>query len=237
MVVRAPGIGAADQASGKPGPWTWQPGPNRRAIFPATFATAKQPTAPYPIAAAAEAVLSPDELASTQIAQETWYHSRDGGAVVDSDGWLEPNKGHLQHRYHSFNEALIHIEGAGGGLDRFSRGYEYFGFTRGYGPSNWSAKVPSANDAVNVSPTGAPAVPGIWYREWAPAARDAFLMGDFNGWNDSAHQMKKDEFGVFSLFLADNADGSEAIKHNTYLKLSLVLPDGSRGSRVPAWIR
>lgn len=42
---------------------------------------------------------------------------------------------------------------------------------------------------------------GIVYREWAPMARSAALIGDFNNWEGS--WMEKDAFGVWSLFLPD----------------------------------
>lgn len=45
------------------------------------------------------------------------------------------------------------------------QGYEYFGFNRVEG--------------------------GIIYREWAPAAAGASLIGDFNGWNPEAHKMAR----------------------------------------------
>lgn len=35
---------------------------------------------------------------------------------------------------------------------------------------------------------------GIVYREWAPAARAASLVGDFNGWDESANPCVKDDF-------------------------------------------
>jgi 1,4-alpha-glucan branching enzyme len=39
----------------------------------------------------------------------------------------------------------------------------------------------------------------IVYREWAPAAASAQLIGDFNNWNGS--WMERDEFGVFKITL------------------------------------
>lgn len=39
------------------------------------------------------------------------------------------------------------------------------------------------------------------------------------------------------MFLPDTPEGREAIPHDSWLKLSLVLGDGSRVTRVPAWIR
>jgi Carbohydrate-binding module 48 (Isoamylase N-terminal domain) len=41
----------------------------------------------------------------------------------------------------------------------------------------------------------------IVYREWAPAASSAQLIGDFNGWSGS--WMERNEFGVWSVRLPD----------------------------------
>ena len=32
----------------------------------------------------------------------------------------------------------------------------------------------------------------IVYQEWAPTAKEAQLIGDFNAWNGLGHQMEKD---------------------------------------------
>jgi 1,4-alpha-glucan branching enzyme len=51
-------------------------------------------------------------------------------------------------------------------MDAFSKGYEKFGFNK-----------TASGDIV--------------YREWAPAAQGAALIGDFNGWNPEQHAMTK----------------------------------------------
>jgi 1,4-alpha-glucan branching enzyme len=106
---------------------------------------------------------------------------------------------------------------------------------------------------------------GITYREWAPAARAASLIGDFNGWNTDKNWMKKNEFGVFELFLPNEADGSPAIPHGSRVKIHLQVhtraassphapcatvlhtadthpsraqaADGSWIDKIPAWIK
>jgi hypothetical protein len=72
----------------------------------------------------------------------------------------------------SMKSALTQIESYGGGLEAFSRGYEYYGFNR-------------VDDGERK---------GISYREWLPSASRATLVGDFNGWNRDAHPMTKDEY-------------------------------------------
>jgi 1,4-alpha-glucan branching enzyme len=219
------------------GPTTllWQPGPNRRYVFPARLdesdvGAGLSPTAAHPLVARLV---------------ERWPHQRDGTEVLRLDPYLDAHAGHLRHRYGLFNATLTKIEAEGGGFDRFTRGYELMGFTRGKGPASPS---PSGPQPPSPSP-----VPGIWYREWAPGAVSASLMGDFNAWNDASTPMRKDDFGVFSVFLPDvtttttsgggGGDGGaapsavEAIPHDSFLKLVLTFPDGSKGHRVPAWVR
>ena len=78
---------------------------------------------------------------------------------------------------------------------------------------------------------------GITYREWAPAAQQAFLFGDFNEWNAGSHPMSKDEFGKFTIHLPNNPDGSPAIPHGSRVKVHLQGPGGDWFDRIPAWIK
>lgn len=144
-----------------------------------------------------------------------------------------------------FASTLSAIETAAGSLESFSRGYEYYGFNR----TEQSGKR------------------GILYREWAPNAVAASLVGDFNGWNSTANPLTRNEFvrahnpyaligitacfaglsmarscykssqGVFSTFLEDGPDGSSAIPHDSFVKVFLRLPSGEGVFRVPAWIK
>ncbi|KAH3900530.1 probable 1,4-alpha-glucan-branching enzyme [Saccharomycodes ludwigii] len=81
----------------------------------------------------------------------------------------------------------------------------------------------------------------ITFKEWAPNASRAFLIGDFNNWNESSHELKKDEYGNFEILLppVKNAESGElqyAIPHDSKVKLLFILPDGSKIYRIPAWI-
>jgi len=98
-----------------------------------------------------------------------------------------------------------------GGLDRFSLGYERFGFVVGGG--------------------------GISFREYAPGAKSISLIGDFNNWdrNSEPHKLRKEEFGRWHIFLPNRPDGSLAIPHNSKIKLYMELPSGEREDRIPAW--
>lgn len=73
------------------------------------------------------------------------------------------------------------------------RGYKFFGINRGEKEG----------------------VPGIWYREWAPACKSLCLVGEFNDWDAKEnHWGERNDFGVFTLFLPD-VNGQPAIKHRT----------------------
>lgn len=82
-----------------------------------------------------------------------------------------------------------------------------------------------------------PTTKEITYKEWAPNAEKAFLVGDFNNWNQTSHEMKdKDQFGNFSIVLPAKEDGSFAIPHDSRIKVMFQLKDGSKIFRLPAWI-
>ncbi|KAJ9604641.1 alpha-1,4-glucan branching enzyme [Cladophialophora chaetospira] len=134
----------------------------------------------------------------------------DGTGVIQLDPWLEPFKEPLKHRFAKAQDWIKKIDQTEGGLEKFSRGYEEFGFT-------------FASDG------------SIRYREWAPNAEQAFLIGDFNNWDRNSHPLRRNEYGVWEIHLPAN-NGMPAIPHNTKLKISFVLPGGERIERIPAWI-
>jgi 1,4-alpha-glucan branching enzyme len=132
----------------------------------------------------------------------------DGSQVINSDPWLEPFKDHLNYRYSQYLNTLDGINKNFKGLDNFSKGYEYFGF-------NIDEK------------TG-----DIVYREWAPNAKEAFLMGDFNGWNSQSHPMNCNEYGVWEIYLK-----SGTIPHGSRIKIFMRTKSGQSIDRIPAWSR
>ncbi|KAF4632758.1 hypothetical protein G7Y89_g5371 [Cudoniella acicularis] len=132
----------------------------------------------------------------------------DGTGVVELDPWLAPFKDSLRDRYSKVRKWITTINETEGGLEKFSRGTEKFGFN-----------VDKDNN--------------ITYREWAPNATQAFLIDD---WNRESHPMKKDPFGVFEVVIPAR-DGKPAIAHNSKIKISLITPSGERIERIPAWIK
>ncbi len=75
--------------------------------------------------------------------------------VVQLDPWLSPFKDALRSRYSHAQKWIRTINDTEGGLEKFSRGNEKFGF--------------------NVHGNG-----DTTYREWAPNALRAYLIGDFS---------------------------------------------------------
>lgn len=68
-------------------------------------------------------------------------------------------------------------------------------------------------------------------REWAPNATQIFLVGDFNGWKESAKYSFKRISGTGNWELKIS---SKSFVHGSYYKL-MVHWDGGQGERIPAW--
>ncbi|GAQ80177.1 starch branching enzyme [Klebsormidium nitens] len=136
--------------------------------------------------------------------------AHDGLAIMDTDPNLAPFREHLEYQYHKYLETKKAITANEGGLDNFSQGFKRFGFNREDG--------------------------AIVYREWAPAASAAQLIGDFNNWNGWGHQMQKNEYGVWTLRIPD-VDGKPAIPHKSRVKIRMQRSGDMWVDRIPAWIK
>uniref|UniRef100_A0A803MQJ5 1,4-alpha-glucan branching enzyme n=1 Tax=Chenopodium quinoa TaxID=63459 RepID=A0A803MQJ5_CHEQI len=136
--------------------------------------------------------------------------SGNGQRIYEIDPLLKNYRTHLDYRYSMYRKLREEINKYEGGLEEFSRGYEKMGFIR--------------------------SAAGITYREWAPGAKSASLVGDFNNWNPNADVMTRNEFGVWEIFLPNNADGSSAIPHGSRVKIHMDTPSGIKDS-IPAWIK
>ncbi|KAK0741683.1 alpha-glucan branching enzyme [Apiosordaria backusii] len=137
---------------------------------------------------------------------------KDGTGVVALDPYLEPFKPALKRRFGKAQEWIKTLDETEGGLDKFSKGADIYG--------------------IHQKEDGS-----IYYREWAPNAKQASLIGEFNNWDRNAHRMKRNDFGVFEITVPPTADGKPAIPHNSKIKISLELPSGEWIDRLPAWIK
>ncbi|KAF7355537.1 1,4-alpha-glucan branching enzyme [Mycena sanguinolenta] len=132
--------------------------------------------------------------------------------VLKLDGYLEPNIPAILHRHDVFRKWKDTIEQHEGGYDNFTKGYLKFG--------------------LNVGANGE-----VVYREWAPNAKEACVIGDFNEWNRTSHPMKKNDFGVWETTIPPSSTGACAIPHDSKIKISMITADGKRIERLPAWIK
>lgn len=129
------------------------------------------------------------------------------------DPWLEPHREALLARCQLYEQALQTVQETGGLLGAVSQGHHYFGLNRGEHAGR----------------------PGVWYREWAPAAHALSLIGDFNEWDSSANPLQRDSFGVWSTFLPDSEYASRLV-HASRVKVH-VQSDAGPLDRIPAYIR
>lgn len=132
--------------------------------------------------------------------------------IFKDNEWLEEYKKPIIQRHKNFEKALEKINKIYGSIDKFTESYKYYGL----------------HHRDNA----------IYYKEWAPNATAIYLAGDFNDWNvvDPETKCDRDMFGCFSLCLPDSEDGTPKIPHNSKVRCFLELEDGTRLSRVPAWI-
>jgi 1,4-alpha-glucan branching enzyme len=79
----------------------------------------------------------------------------DTDAVLELDGYLKPDIPNIARRYDLFRKWKDTINVTEGGYDSFTKGYEKFG--------------------LNANPDGS-----VTYREWAPNAIEAVLIGEFS---------------------------------------------------------
>jgi 1,4-alpha-glucan branching enzyme len=138
-------------------------------------------------------------------------------AIVQADPYLLPHAPVIAARLEQFRTVYGRLAAIGGTLRGFARGHHHFGFTRG------------THDGT---PGG---TPGIWYREWAPGAHALSLVGDFNFWNRDANPLRRDHWGVWSLFLPDT-DGRPALPHGAPVKVHVRSAAGTE-DRLPAYSR
>ncbi len=124
--------------------------------------------------------------------------------IFDTDPYLVPFAGDLYARMDRYENALKRLLHPGQSLADFAEGAWYYGFHR-------------TED-------------GWVYREWAPAAREMHLIGDFNGWNRESHPMKALEGGNWEIRLK----GKDALPHLSRVKVQ-VTGDHSVEDRIPLY--
>lgn len=129
----------------------------------------------------------------------------DGTACFKWDDSLWSHADHFRYRWNVYRNIRNAIDEHEGGMNGFTQGYKYYGLNRG-----------ECNGRQ-----------GVWYREWAPAARAVALVGEFNNWEPKeSHWAVKNDFGVWELFLADKPDGQPEVWHRCKIKSRVETCDG-----------
>lgn len=121
--------------------------------------------------------------------------------ILDYDPYLEPFKEDLSQRLFEFARTKKRLLGVDGLLSDFANGHKYFGFQQGQG--EWT------------------------FREWAPNAEKAYLVGDFNDWQES-HELKPAYGGVWEIAV------SGQLPIGSKVKVKLIV-DGQPLFRVPSY--
>ena len=131
--------------------------------------------------------------------------------IVSNDSWLEPVSDKVTERYRRYESKLKYIESKYGSLKAFASAHEFFGFTYDSFRKGW------------------------WYREWAPAAHNLFLFGDFNDWNRYDTPLERESHGIWSVFLPDS-QYKKSLKHGSLLKV-LVQSSIGEQERIPVFAK
>ena len=124
--------------------------------------------------------------------------------ILQIDPMLQPYEQDIELRVNNYKQKKKELLGTKGKLVDFANGYKYFGFHR-------------TED-------------GWVYREWAPAAQEMFLTGDFNNWDTYGCPMKKLDGGVFEVTL----QGQDALKPGQKVQ-AVVIHDGRELRRIPLY--
>ena len=126
--------------------------------------------------------------------------------ILELNPQLVPFSSYIDERMALYKKMKKAILPKGTRLCDFANAHEYFGFHHVKG--------------------------GWYYREWAPAAKALYLMGDFNGWNPESHPLTKLEGGNWEIFLK----GEKALWQGCRVKVVVETALGKQ-DRIPLYAR
>lgn len=124
--------------------------------------------------------------------------------ILKIDPYLEPFEKDIDLRLKLFEAKKREILKDFNSVEEFADAYKYFGFHR-------------TDD-------------GWVYREWAPAAEEMYLCGDFNNWNTESHPLEKLENGIFEIELK----GRNALRFGQKIQ-AIVVHNGEKLRRIPLY--
>ena len=131
-------------------------------------------------------------------------------AIVEQDAWLEPVQEAVYERYQRFINREQSIVELYGSLEQFASAYHYFGFHFDKKENSWI------------------------YREWAPAAKGLFLIGDFNNWEYFTNPMQNIGNGIWEIKIPAYTFQS-SFGHQSKIKVVVQTENGTL-ARIPAYI-
>ena len=124
--------------------------------------------------------------------------------IIKIDPYLKEYEKDINLRMENYERKRKELLGELGNIQDFANGYQYYGFHRT--KSGWV------------------------YREWAPAAEEMYLTGDFNGWDARACRMNRLENDVFEIELK----GKDALQTGQKVQ-AVVVHDGQEFRRIPSY--
>lgn len=126
--------------------------------------------------------------------------------IFEIDPYLKPFENDIKIRMNNYEKKRAEFLKDSISLSEFSDAHEYYGFHK---------------------------VNGGWiYREWAPAAQQAYLVGDFNAWEKNKGVMTAKSDGTHEIFLK----GEDTLYDGCHVKV-LIEHDGKLLERIPLFIR
>ena len=125
--------------------------------------------------------------------------------LIQNDTYLEPFADTINNRLLKAQKLEKELCGDADLID-FANGYRYYGLHKSIENNCWI------------------------FREWAPAAKDIYFMGNFSGWKPlSNYKLTKIENGNWEIKLP-----IDILKHEDIYKLFIIW-EGGCGERIPAW--
>ncbi len=112
--------------------------------------------------------------------------------IVERDEWLAPVEDVIIRRHQAYESMLDRLTGGSGKLTDVANMHHYLGWHYDSTLKGW------------------------WFREWLPKAQDAYLFGDFNGWQRTELRMSRGDNGVWSIFLPDGMYGYRLTHYSLY---------------------
>ncbi|CAK0886202.1 unnamed protein product [Prorocentrum cordatum] len=110
--------------------------------------------------------------------------------IFKDDPGLRAHEHDIMLRIKEYRNWKKDLDEKEGGLLHFAEGYHQFGFHRDEANKKWI------------------------FREWLPKAKQAFLIGEFNGWTND-NPAVSEGFGRWRVDLPDKPDGTWAVQHRT----------------------